>query len=132
MDISKYQDFFHDGSVIDISHHKNNIILSMESAEMDKEDITDDILLSNDDSIKGKLYINGIHSITINKEPFRGILKKTYDHGSIFELSIKRKSIEICVEWVDFPPNSKKEDFSVIKIQTEDIYWENIPDLPNN
>ena len=79
MNISKYQDYFHDGSIIDLSHHENNIIISMESAEMDKEDLTDDILLSNDDSIKGKLYINGIHSITINKEPFVGILKKTYD-----------------------------------------------------
>ena len=103
----------------------------MESAEMDKEDLTDDILLSNDDSIKGKLYINGIHSITINKEPFVGILKKTYDHGSIFELSIKKKSIELCVEWVDFPPKPRRTDFSVIKIKAEKIYWNNIPNLPD-
>lgn len=76
----------------------------MESTEMDEEDIVDDIVLSNDDSIKGKLYIIGIHSITINKKPFVGTLKKTYDHGSIFELAIKKKSIEICIEWVDSPP----------------------------
>lgn len=98
---------------------------------MDEEDIVDDIVLSNDDSIKGKLYIIGIHSITINKKPFVGTLKKTYDHGSIFELAIKKKSIEICIEWVDFPPKPRQEDFSVIQIQAEDIYWENIPNLPD-
>lgn len=129
MDISKYQDFFHDGSIIDISHHKNNIILSMESAELDEEEITDNIPLSKDNSLKGKLYINGVHSIVINKKPFLATLKRTYDHRSIFELSIKKNFIEICIEWVDFPPNSRKEDFSVIEMQAEDIYWENIPDL---
>lgn len=131
MDISKYQEFFHDGSIIDISHHKNNIILFIESAEMDEGDITNNIPLSKDDSLKGKLHINGIHSIIINKQPFVGTLKKTYDHGSIFELSIKKKSIEICVEWVDFLPKPQRTDFSVIKIKAEKIYWDNIPNLPD-
>lgn len=130
MNISKYQDFFHDGSIIDISHKENNIVLSMESAEMDKEDLTDDIILSKDDSIKGKLYINRVHNIIINEEPFLGILKQEYDHGSIFELSIKKKAVEISVEWIDFPPKPKRSDFSVIEIQAEDVYWENVPNLP--
>lgn len=103
----------------------------MESAEIDKEDLVEDIPLSKDDSIKGKFYINGIHSITINNEPFLGILKQRYDHGSIFELSVQKNFIEICVEWIDFPPKTRRNDFSVIKIEAEKICWENIPILPS-
>ena len=48
-DISKYTDFFHDGSIIDIHHTGDHMVILMASAEIDEEDITDDIILSKDD-----------------------------------------------------------------------------------
>lgn len=76
MIISKYAAFFHDGSVINIQHSGDRIEFSMASAEMDEEDIKDNITLSKDDSIQGKLHLKGIRNIIIDGKPFLGILKK--------------------------------------------------------
>jgi len=76
MNISKYEAFFHDGSLIDIRHIGTKIEFSMASAEMDEEDVENDVILSKNDSIQGKLHIEGIKSIMIGGNPFPGILKK--------------------------------------------------------
>ena len=62
-DIRKYVDFFHDGSITDINHFGNKMTISMESAEMDEEDVKGDIILGKDDRIRGKLHIEGIQCI---------------------------------------------------------------------
>ena len=61
MDISKYTSYFHDGSLIAIDCGKNNteLTLTMENAEVDPEDINDNIRLSK----KGKLHLKGIKSL---------------------------------------------------------------------
>ena len=52
--ISKYTAYFHDGSLVAIEYGKNNteLTLTLESAEVDPEDIKDPIPLSKDDRIK--------------------------------------------------------------------------------
>lgn len=133
IDISKYEGYFHDGSILTINHQRNQIIFSITSAEMDEEDLQDDITLSKDDPFKclrGKLHIEGIKKILIDNVPLSGVLKQEYDHGSILDLNIKEHSIKIFVEWIDFPPKTRRNNFSLIKIEAEKIYWENIPDLP--
>jgi hypothetical protein len=121
-DITKYTDFFHDGSVTDIDHVGDELIISMESAEMSEEDV-------KDDRIRGKLHVEGIKDIKINHKPFLKIIKKVYDDGGIFNFEIKKNSIELSIDWVNFPPKAKANEFSVIKIEAEKIWWENIPDL---
>lgn len=133
IDISKYDGYFHDGSILAIDHQGDKIIFSMTSAEMHEEDLQDNIPLSKDDPFKclrGKLHVEGISKILIDNVPLSGILKQEYDDGDIFRLEIKKKSVEICVIWEDFPPKLKQNSFSVIKIDAKKIYWENIPDLP--
>jgi hypothetical protein len=76
--INKYTDFFHDGSINSIDHIGNEMLIYMESAEMDEEDVKDDIVLSEDDRIRGKLHVEGIKSIKINDEPFLGTIRKIY------------------------------------------------------
>ena len=39
VNINNYTPFFHDGSIIDISHDRDTIVVSMESAEMDEDDL---------------------------------------------------------------------------------------------
>lgn len=129
MNISKYTAFFHDGSIFDIQHVKDKIEFSMASAEMDEEDVEDDIALSQDDQIQGKLYIEGIKNIKINDKLFLGVLKKIYDNGRIFDFEITKNSVELSIDWVNFPPKSEANEFSVIEIEAEKIYWANIPDL---
>lgn len=129
MNISKYTGFFHDGSILDIQHRGDKIKFSMASAEMNEEDVKDDIILSKNDSVQGKLHVEGIKNITINGKPFFGILKKIYDDGKILDFEITKSSVELSITWRNYPPKSKVDEFSAVKITAEKIWWENIPNL---
>lgn len=129
MDISNYTSFFHDGSIGEIQHDRDGIVLSMSSAQMDEEDNKDNIPLSKDDFIQGKLHIEGIKSIIVDDQPFFGVLKKTHDSGGIFRFELRRGVVELMISWENFRPKPKEEDFTVTKIEAENIWWENIPDL---
>lgn len=128
IDINKYADLFHDGSIIDIDHIDNKMTIFMESAEVDEEDIKDDITLAKDDRIRGKLHIEEIKSITINNKSYLEIVKKIYDEGGIVNFEITKNSVLLSIDWVNFPPNQKINEFSVIKVEAEKIWWENSPD----
>ena len=68
MNLKNYTSFFHDGSIIAINHDGNKITISMESAEMDEEDI-------KDDRIRRKLHIEGVKSIKENNQNYIDVLK---------------------------------------------------------
>jgi hypothetical protein len=129
MDITQYTGYFHDGSLLNIEHEKNNVVFTMVSAEMDQEDILDDAVLSKDDRIRGKLHLEGVKSITVSKNPFLDVLKKTYDNGRIFDFEINKNFVELCIDWINYPPKPRTNEFEVIRIEAMKIYWENIPDL---
>ena len=129
MDISNYTAFFHDGSLSKIIHQKNELILSMQSAEIALEELPGNIALSSDDRIKGKLHIVDVENIEINEKSSSNKWEMQFDKGRIFDFEIKGKIIELDIEWVNYPPRLNVTDFSTIKIKAEKIWWENIPDL---
>lgn len=129
MDINKYAAFFHDGTIIDIRHQDDDIKIYMESAEISDEALEEKIPLSIQNRIKGCLHISGVKKIEVRSKEITQKLIMSYDSGSIFELDISQSTLKLSVEWCDFPPHSKKSDFSVFKIKAEKIWWENIPDL---
>ena len=47
MNIKNYTSFFHDGSINEINHGENKITISMESAEIDREDLKDNTDLAD-------------------------------------------------------------------------------------
>jgi len=126
MDISKYTSLFHDGSIINIVHKGNDIIIPMESAEIDKEDV-EDMALSKKDTIKGKLHLIGVTNIKENGRPFDKNLKMKYDDGEIFRFKINKSKIELQIKWNSSPPKPYIEDFSTIEIEAKKIWWENVP-----
>lgn len=132
MNISNYQAFFHDGSLQTIQHTNDKIIFTLLTAEMDEEDTKNDIILSPDDRIVGRLYIEKIKSIIVDDKPFNGLLTKTHDSADIFDLDIQKHGIKISIIWSNHPPKSEDEDFSVIEVHGEKIYWENLPHLVSN
>jgi hypothetical protein len=132
MDISEYAAFFHDGSIMDILHIGDKIEFFMVSAEMDEDDLKDDIVLSKDDSIQGKLHVEGIKNIIVDKQPFLREITKKYDKGRVFDFEIEKSVIELSIIWVNFPPKLEVNEFSVIKIEAEKIWWENIPNLKSS
>ena len=129
MNIKKYTSLFHDGSVIEINHIKNNAIIYMESAEIDKDDIQDDVVLSKDDRIRGKLHIEGIKSVKDNNQPYLGLLRMKYADTEIHHFEVNQNKVELQIKWYAYPPQPYIEDFSTIEIQAKKIWWENIPDL---
>ena len=129
IDIRRYAGFFHDGSIIDIQHCGNQMIISMESAEVDEDDINDVSILAKDDRIRGKLHLEEIKAININTENFLQTLKKIGDEGDIFNFEVNENFIILDIEWINFPPNPKINEFSTLKIEAENIWWENIPHL---
>jgi hypothetical protein len=100
----------------------------MWSAEMDPDDMLDNIPLS-DDRLKGKLHIEGIKTITVNRQPFTGQLKIETDNGEILDLEIQKNHLELFVEWCNFKSPAPTIRFSSIQIEAEKIYWEPVPDL---
>jgi hypothetical protein len=128
-DINKYVDFFHDGSINAIEQIGNKITISMESAEMDEEDIKDDIDLSRDDRIRGKLHIEGTKSIKENNQLYTDILRMKYEDAEIFHFEINLNKVELQIKWCSYPPKPRIEDFSKIEIEAEKIWWENLPEL---
>jgi hypothetical protein len=129
INIQKYAAYFHDGAVIDIQHRDDEIIFSLESAEIDLSDIHDELELSERDTIKGKLHVIKPKLIHVNREIISTYLKMRYDSANIFDLEIAKNVVKLAVSWENFPPKPYVNDFSTIKIEALEIWWENIPDL---
>ncbi len=130
--ISKYTSYFHDGSLIDIQYGESTseIAVSMESAELDPEDLNDPISLSKENRIKGKLHLNGITKIEVDDEILSAPLKMHHDDAEIFHFRIIDTGLILEIGWQNFSPKTQDFDYSVIKIDVKTVYWENIPDLP--
>ncbi len=132
MDISKYQGFFHDGTLLEFNHQGTSIEVSMISADIIPEHMLEDMPPLDDKNIKGKLYIEGVKEITINRKPFTGILKKTHDNGEILDFEVYDHNVILGIEWKNYPPKPRDSDFSFINITAEKIRWENVLDLPTD
>ncbi len=129
MDITKYTDYFHDGYLLDINTQGSNLYLFLESSQIDPNEIDNKEILSNSNTIMGKLCLTNVKNIKINDEPYKDVLRKSYDDGEILDLEIHPKKVSLLIEWVNFPPNPRTTDVSQIEVEAEEIYWENIPTL---
>src|SRR3990167_293123 len=131
MDIKKYTSFFHDCSILAIQHQGNNLVISMESAEMNEEDKLDDVVFSKEDSILGKLHLEGVKSILDKHLGRITKLEMKNEHAGICHFEFNESHVEFQIRWESFPFNRFDEDFSVVKIEAEKIWWENCPDMPD-
>ena len=131
MDLTTYSKHFHDGNLININHKSDNIEISLESSQINKNKPTD-IILSKSNTIKGKLHFEKIKQIKIGNKKWLGILQKIYDDGEILDLEIYKNKVLLLIEWNNFPPKPRESDVSKIEIEAEKIWWENIPTLAEN
>ena len=126
-----YESNFHDGSIIDIQHKVNEILISMESAEISDTEL-ESIKLSDRNRLKGILHLKGIKSIFLNEKLFLEKLHLWADSAGILNLQISEGKIRLFVEWTNFPPKKSilpDAKYSDIVIECEKIHWENVPDL---
>lgn len=128
MDISKYTYFFHDGEVISINHHGNDVVFFLKSAETDPADI-DNIALSKNNILRGKLHVEGITHVIENGVAFNHKIKLKMSDNDLLHLKIKDGIVFCEIGWRGSEPF--QNDFSAFEIYAEKIWWENIPELEN-
>lgn len=134
MDIKKYTGYFHDGGFIGAKRKGNNMELFLRSCEISSDEPVDRKILSEDNALKGKLYLIGIKWIKVDDKEDKEIPWKEYDDGEILDFEIDNNKVFLLIEWKNWPPKPRlrTNDVSEIEIEAEKIYWENIPDLPDN
>lgn len=86
----KYTSYFHDGALLGISHSKNSISISLESAEINLKNISSSLQLSVNRRLKGKLHIEGIKNVIENQKEFTEKLVKKSKYAEIMHLEIKK------------------------------------------
>ncbi len=128
MNIGNYASYFHDGSINAIKNYNNIMEIWMESCEILPDWKEVDIPLSRDRTIAGKLILLGIKQIFAGDNSIEK-LELVYDDGEILNFSICNDTIELLIVWCNFPPKERTRKFEQINIQSDQIEWENIPDL---
>ena len=126
MDIRKYTGFFHDGSIIGVYHTGDALTISMESAEMDIEDLTDDVALSENNRMKGKLHLEELRNYLTNHHNCR-IFDKTFENAEIFRFIINQNKVEL--QLLKYSEIHGAPDFFTFEFEADKIWWENRPDL---
>ena len=130
MDIEKYD--FHDGYIIDIKHIKGSVAISMESAQIDTEEVCGTYELSEHKTLKGKLHLDGVKKIILNEKRCLDQLEMVDMEGNISSLDFDSQRMYLVINWMPHPPTTeKKESWYAYEIYCEHIYWENIPNLTN-
>ena len=129
MDITQYTGYFHDGTLINIEHIGNELNLFLESAEINPIEISDHLVLSKFNTLKGKLHIINVKKILIGNNEWKGKFNMKYQEGDILDLNIFEKKVHLLIEWRDPSFNLFTNEVSKIEIEAEKIDWEPIPDL---
>lgn len=130
MDIKKYTAFFHDGIIHNIKYFNNEIILELESAELLPEWNKDKIILSERNTISGKLHLENYGNIWINGKVFKEKLVKNYDSSDIYDFEIHHNKVLLFVSWINYPLKKREETpHYKYEIEAEKIYLENLPNL---
>ena len=86
-------------------------------------------LLGKGARIRGKLHLEGIRSAIINNKPYFESMKKIYDEGGIINFEITKKSVLLAIDWVNFPPNKKINEFSLLRSKLKKSGGKIVPDL---
>ena len=127
MNITHYTSYFHDGTLLQIDHRDSCIVFTLESAEIDPMEIGNISILSQSNTLFGKLHLNEVKSVKADPQPCTGVLRKTHDSGEILDLEVHPGKIFLLIAWADYPPKPETNDVSSIDVEAEAIYWENMP-----
>ncbi|MCB1107782.1 MAG: hypothetical protein KDK76_06780 [Chlamydiia bacterium] len=114
VDIQKYAKCFQGGTLHSITRQKNSSSFTMESAFIDPSALKNKIILSKQNTLRGKLVVEEIESTSMlleNQTFENAVIKecKILDH--IFELTFKVENSLDCQ----------------LKVCGKKIYWENFP-----
>lgn len=141
MDISKLTSLFHDGFITVIEYDDEKIIISMVSAEILPQHLPNSMTLTNkcimpinlilsaENRITGKLHIEDIEQLLVDNKFCNNKIQKKSDIGGIHDFELQDNTVELLINWTNYPPNKDIDQFSEILIKAGKIDWENIPNL---
>jgi hypothetical protein len=76
----------------------------------------------------GILHIQGVRDVQISSNILLDNLMKTFDEGTILDFEFPGNCLKLGILWENYSPKPRTNEFSVITIEADDIWWENIPD----
>lgn len=129
IDIREYAPFFHDGSLRNITCTKQEIRMSMCSAEISPEDFLTPVALSKMRTLTGILHCQGVRKIEITGNIKIECFFELFDRGIILDFEYSDHTLEIGILWENFPPKPRTNQFTTILIQADQFFLENIPNL---
>lgn len=122
-EISKFEDFFHDGSIDHIEQIGNNIYMWMESAQLKPEWISEFQVRVNEDlRIKGVLHLINVKSIIVN-EVVCNEYKPKFELSDILDLYVSETQISLLVIWRNRSPDDNTEEWQKVIIEAERVFW---------
>jgi len=130
MNIKKYEGYFHDGDVLNITHQGKNLTLSLHSCEIIPEDIDEKLDLNKINCITGKLHLRNVKKIVLDEKELKTPLVQVYDSGGIIDFELHKNKLSINGDWTNYYPKPRIEPiFFMLEIEFESYEWENLPDL---
>ncbi|MCH9617739.1 MAG: hypothetical protein SP4CHLAM5_11450 [Chlamydiia bacterium] len=130
-DIAKYDAYFHDGYLVQISHENDSVILELISAEMDPDDFEERLPFSKDNTLRGKLHMESVSKVLAKDKDYQGKLEMEYDYAEIYDLEVTSSKVRLFLFWQNLGPSIGKDPPPAeYIIEGERIYWEPILELP--
>ena len=129
MNIALHTSEFHDGSIFSVDQTDDQLVIFMESAEIDSDEVRD-ILLTNDNRLRGKLHIEGIQNIKENGAQVFRFPIGDYKKSEIKHLKILNSKVILEILWTEVS-DPTETGYSSLEIEADKVWWENRADLPN-
>jgi hypothetical protein len=120
--------FFHDGSITHIQHENENICITLESAEMKKEDLRDCNIRLNSEpflQLKGVLVLESVRSVELNDALQSEDISMLDDECNVIRFDFFENKVEFFVEWYHFPVEINAQKYMSISIEFDKAKWIN-------
>ncbi|MFZ4772656.1 MAG: hypothetical protein ACOYK9_01535 [Chlamydiia bacterium] len=118
--IKKYGGYFHDGLLYDIQIKDSDILLFIESAQMDPDEFEKGFKLTKDNLLKGILCLKNVTKVFVNRKLSDHSLSMISECAEIYDLFIEDNKVEVNISW------SKYDDKSFDDFTSNEIYCERV------
>lgn len=120
VDIEKYEKHFEGGILYNLSADTHFGAFTMESASIDPKTVSNCVILSDQNTLKGKLSIEEIESITVDEKTIALPKDQTFKGAIIQSCVIRLESFELDIRLAS-------STLTCFKVRAKKIYWENFP-----
>lgn len=120
VDIEEYQKYFKDGILYNIFTEENSCSFTMESSSINPKSLKNKIILSDQDTLRGKLILKEIKSITMNEKTMVLSKDQTFQSAIIQDCTIHPDAFKLSLKVA----GSSLTHFNIC---AKKIYWENFP-----